>query len=67
MGIVKNILVGAKNLITDTEIPQEQARIKICKACPFYKKGTAFWCGKCPCHMKMKVKSPQAGCAIKKW
>lgn len=67
MGLIKNILVGAKNLITDKEIPGEQERIAICKACPYYTAGTTYWCGKCPCHMRMKVKSPKAHCAIKKW
>lgn len=67
MGLLKNIVVGVKNVITDTEIPVEQERIKICKACAHYTKGTAYWCGKCPCYMKAKVKSPKAHCAIKKW
>tara|TARA_R110000803_G_scaffold205628_1_gene272446 strand:- start:20862 stop:21065 length:204 start_codon:yes stop_codon:yes gene_type:complete len=67
MGFVKNIVDGYGNFVTGKTIPEEKGRIRICKSCKFYKPGTDFWCGKCPCHMKSKVKSPGAKCAIKKW
>lgn len=67
MGILQNIWDGYGNTLKGKTIPEAKARIKICKACAFYKKDSAFWCGKCPCHMKSKVNSPGAHCAIKKW
>jgi hypothetical protein len=67
MGFIKNIWEGYGNVLKGKTIPEATERIKICKACTHYTKGSAFWCAKCPCHMKSKVNSPGARCAIKKW
>lgn len=67
MGLVTNLFQGYSNLLIGAKTKEEKSRIKICEACPFFIPNTNFWCGKCPCHMKAKVKAPRAKCKIGKW
>lgn len=67
MGVLNNVVVGFKNLLTGKETPTEKKRILTCQGCKHFTKGKNHWCGKCPCYMPAKVKAPGAKCPIRKW
>ena len=63
LGLLKGAVDVGKNGLLDNK--SAEARMDICKDCPFLKHN--FQCRKCGCMMNVKVKVKGATCPIGKW